>query len=102
MKILKWGLITMGVLFFLWVFGIFFKIFALILGVFGGVLSVLAGIVFAKFFWVIALIALVGYLIFRKKKTVPQSHVGPDAYVRTVSDLDRRLDRLNDILSREH
>ena len=106
MKLIKWVLIGLGVLFLLWVFGILFKIIGVLVGILGAVITAVSVILFQKSFWLVAATVLVLYLVFRNKGTGPvRNGKSKTSYAgqtyNKIGDLDRRLDRLNDILNRD-
>ena len=117
MKVLKWIILGLGSLFLLWIFGILFKVFGLVVAVFGTVLSAVTAAVFNKIFWFFAISGVIIFLVARNSRgglhrgghsrrgtsgmapADPHPHAGDD-YFQKVGNMDRRLDRLNDILSR--
>lgn len=111
MKVLKWIIIGLGTLFLLWIFGILFKILGVLISLFGAVIGSLTALFFSRAFWVVAITGLVVFLILRNRtgrRCRRSRHQAPPSseptsgtsYSRKVGDLDRRLDRLNDMLSR--
>ncbi|PIE01703.1 MAG: hypothetical protein CSA81_10555 [Acidobacteria bacterium] len=106
MKLLKWIVIGLGVLFLLWIFGIFFKFLGVFAGALGAVISAFSVLLFNKSVWLAVLFVALIYLITKKKPAAGQSFSqgqtsGVNATYIKIGELDRRLDRLNDILSRQ-
>jgi hypothetical protein len=108
MKWTKWLLLTLGLLVLLSVFNLLIKLVAALVGVIGWLISAVAMVVFHKSFWILLAVGFVAYLLMKRSEKGRFSQEGgsasgaqgldPYGAHPKVMELDRRLDRLNDIL----